>query len=327
MSLFSNFVSVIVAATTSFTGSISDTVDNSMKPHEVQVQTDIQNNIDEATSIANSSGMNAGIAVIDRAKNNSMKTNSEPAHLQYPLESLGRLYILFYSIIDDEDVTDDKVPEIVSMMQGYSSTDTKKMWDKYGGKQIISELAERYNLQETTPKDTWGESTASPVDVGRLYRRFLDDDRVSIKDKKWAISLLRETSLEISGTNYSFGLPESLNKTNSSESESSSSSSNNNNEDNNLAWAQGMSPSGESPMIRSTTGIVDSNMRYIVVIMGEVSSNTTDDNANTIISQVSTAVTDNSEEDQNKDQDDENVKKFNKKMKKEYGDFVNIQNE
>lgn len=325
MSLFSNFVSIIVAATTSFTSGIVDTADNNMKPPTEQVQTDIQSSIDEGTSIANSSGMNAGIAVIDRAKHNLMKTNAEPAHLQYPLESLGRLYILFYSIIDDSSVTDDKVPEIVSMMQGYSSTDTKKMWDKYGGKQIISELSERYNLQETTPKDTWGTSTASPVDVGRLYRRFLDDDRISTKDKKWAISLLRETSLEISGTNYSFGLPEALSKNNNEES-----SMNNNSENNNdLAWAQGASSSGEDPMMRSTTGVLDNNMRYIVIIMGEVPNNTTDDNADSIISQVSAAVADN-DEDNNKiseEQNDEDVKKFNKKMKKEYGDFVNIQNE
>ena len=326
MSLFNNFVSIIVAATTSFTSSIVDTADNSMKPHYIEVQSDVQNSIDEGTSIANSSGMNAGIAVIDRAKHNLMKTNAEPAHLQYPLESLGRLYILFYSIIDDPSVTDDKVPEIVSMMQGYSSTDTKKMWDKYGGKQIISELSERYNLQETTPKDTWGTSTASPVDVGRLYRRFLDDERVSTKDKKWAISLLRETSLEISGTNYSFGLPESLNNSNE---DSGNSSSDNSGEENNLAWAQGSSASGEDPMIRSTTGIVDNNMRYIVIIMGEVSSNTTDENADTIISQVSSAVVDNTKDDNNpnKDMNDEDVKKFNKKMKKQYGDFVNIKNE
>lgn len=325
MSLFSNFVSIIVAATTSFTSGIVDTADNNMKPPTEQVQTDIQSAIDEGTSIANSSGMNAGIAVIDRAKHNLMKTNAEPAHLQYPLESLGRLYILFYSIIDDSSVTDDKVPEIVSMMQGYSSTDTKKMWDKYGGKQIISELSERYNLQETTPKDTWGTSTASPVDVGRLYRRFLDDDRISTKDKKWAISLLRETSLEISGTNYSFGLPEALSKNNNEES-----SMNNNSENNNdLAWAQGASSSGEDPMMRSTTGVLDNNMRYIVIIMGEVPNNTTDDNADSIISQVSAAVADN-DKDNNKiseEQNDEEVKKFNKKMKKEYGDFVNIQNE
>jgi len=325
MSLFSNFVSIIVAATTSFTSGIVDTADNNMKPPTEQVQTDIQSAIDKGTSIANSSGMNAGIAVIDRAKHNLMKTNAEPAHLQYPLESLGRLYILFYSIIDDSSVTDDKVPEIVSMMQGYSSTDTKKMWDKYGGKQIISELSERYNLQETTPKDTWGTSTASPVDVGRLYRRFLDDDRISTKDKKWAISLLRETSLEISGTNYSFGLPEALSKNNNEES-----SMNNNSENNNdLAWAQGASSSGEDPMMRSTTGVLDNNMRYIVIIMGEVPNNTTDDNADSIISQVSAAVADN-DEDNNKiseEQNDEDVKKFNKKMKKEYGDFVNIQNE
>lgn len=325
MSLFNNFVSIIVAATTSFTSSIVDTVDNNMKPPTEQVQTDIQSAIDEGTSIANSSGMNAGIAVIDRAKHNLMKTNAEPAHLQYPLESLGRLYILFYSIIDDSSVTDDKVPEIVSMMQGYSSTDTKKMWDKYGGKQIISELSERYNLQETTPKDTWGTSTASPVDVGRLYRRFLDDDRVSTKDKKWAISLLRETSLEISGTNYSFGLPEALSKNNDEE------SSMDNNSDNNddLAWAQGASSTGEDPMMRSTTGVLDNNMRYIVIIMGEVPNNTTDDNADSIISQVSAAVADNDEDNNkiNEEQNDEDVKKFNKKMKKEYGDFVNIQNE
>lgn len=325
MSLFSNFVSIIVAATTSFTSGIVDTADNNMKPPTEQVQTDIQSSIDEGTSIANSSGMNAGIAVIDRAKHNLMKTNAEPAHLQYPLESLGRLYILFYSIIDDSSVTNDKVPEIVSMMQGYSSTDTKKMWDKYGGKQIISELSERYNLQETTPKDTWGTSTASPVDVGRLYRRFLDDDRISTKDKKWAISLLRETSLEISGTNYSFGLPEALNKNNDEE----SSMDNNNEDDNDLAWAQGASSSGEDPMMRSTTGVLDNNMRYIVIIMGEVPNNTTDDNADSIISQVSAAVADN-DKDNNKiseEQNDEDVKKFNKKMKKEYGDFVNIQNE
>jgi len=324
MSVFNSIVSIIVAATTSFSSGIVDSVDNDLKPASAQVQSDIQSAIDEGASIANSSGMNAGISVIDRAKHNMMKTNAEPAHLQYPLESLGRLFILFYSVIDDSSVAKDKVPEIVSMMQGYSSTDTKKMWEKYGGKNIISELAERYNLQETTPKNTWGKSTASPVDVGRLYRRFLDDDRVTTKEKKWAISLLRDTSLSISGTDYSFGLPEALDKNGDDNSSSSSDSSSSSQEDN-LAWAQGASSSGSDPMIRSTSGIVDNNLRYIVVIMGEVPHNTSDDNANSIMSQVSTAVIDNSDDKQNSGEDDD-VKDFDKKMEKEFGDFVSTKN-
>lgn len=314
--LLTNFIAVIMTATTGFTSSFVEV--NMAQPRE-QVQTIVQTAIDEGTSIAHSSGMEAGIAVIDRAKNNSMKTNAESAHKQFPLESLGRLPILIYAAITDREVAKDNVPEIVSMMQGYSGEATKQMWEKYGSEQIIRDLSERYNLQETTANSTWGTSTSSAVDIGRLIRRFLDDDRVNINTKKWVISLLRDTSLSVSGTDFSFGLPAArgLNNTESSESVN-----------NKLAWVQGSTTTGSDPMIRSTSGILDDNMRYIVVILGEVSSNTSDNDADTIISQVATAVAGDEAltGDAETTQEDPDVEKFNKKQKKLYGSFVNIEN-
>lgn len=276
MSVMDKFVALIMTAVTTFSGTY---LDPNVRPSPEISGTYIQKQIDEATQQAQGSGITAGISVIDRAKNNLMKTNDEVAHREFKMESAGRLPILLYAARIDPEVAKGEVQDITSMMQGVSGEATNRLWDKYGRTAIIADIATRYNLQETSSGNSWSDTTTSSVDIGRMYRRFLDDDGVSTEAKKFVIDLLRDTSLTVVNEDFSFGLPSAVGIRQDTE------------DNKDLAWVQGWSASGSDPMIRTTSGVLGSDMRYIVVITGQASDpKMPDETANVILSNVAKTV-------------------------------------
>lgn len=280
MSLVSNFVAVIMSTATAFTGTFSE-VEMTAPPEESQ--TVVRSNVDVASSIASSSSMTSGIVVVDRATGNTMVTNGSDSHREFELQTLGRLPILLYAVRTDSEVAKGNVSDIISMMQGYSGEATNRMWEKYGGDAIIRDTARRYSLQETTSGDSWRTTKSSAVDVSRMLRRFMDDKSVTTAEKRWTTALLNKTSLSVSGEDFSWGLPSAVGLGNGSDE-------GNNVEDSNLWWAQGWSNSGSDNMVRHSTGVYGDGMRYIVTVMGQVPGSTSNSEANRISSQVSTAL-------------------------------------
>lgn len=280
MSLTSNFLSVVLASTVAFTGSLSEV---EMTPPASQSQTVMRNNVDAAAGVASTSSMTAGIVVIDRATGNSIETNGANAHRAFAMETLGRLPILFYAVRTDSNVAKGKVPDIISMMEGVSGEATQRMWDKYGGSSIVSDTAKRYGLQETKIGTSWKDSTSTAVDVGRMIRRFLDDKEVSVGEKKWVLGLLSKTTLTVSGEDFSWGLPSAAGL-------SGDNGGSGNSSQGNLWWAQGWSPSGYDPMVRHSAGVYGDGFRFITVVMSQVPKSTSNTEANRIASQVSTAL-------------------------------------
>lgn len=310
MAVMEKFVSTIMAAITSFTGTY---MDPNFRPAPEIPGTVLQQQIDEASQQARGSGLETGIAVIDRAKNNLMKTNDEAAHRQFKMESSGRLPILLYAARIDPEVAKGNVPDITSMMQGVSGEATQRLWEKHGETSIIADIAKRYNLQETSAGATWRDTESSAVDIGRMYRRFLDDDGVSVEAKKYVIELLRNTSLNVVNEDFSFGLPTAVNVE----------SMNDNKE---LSWVQGWSSSGSDPMIRTTTGVLGPEMRYIVVVTGQASDpEMPDESANIAISNVAETLLgggnqgDYFEED-DKDSDEDRINEFEEEQIEIYGE-------
>lgn len=314
MSLLSNFVSALVASTTAFTGSVADIPMSDPIP---VVQNYSQEAVDRASEVAQTSSFVAGVTVIDRANKNSMKFNGQLSHTEFPLQSLGRLPILMSAILQDDDVAKGDVTEIVSMMQGYSGSATDAMWEKYGGRSIITDLSAKYNLEEVTVGSSWHDTTMSSIDLARMYRRFLDDDDVSTQEKQWMISMMRGTSLSVSGQDFSWGLPSAQPDNNESSS--------NQDDESTLAWAQGWSDaSGQGSTARSTTGILGKDMRYIVIIHGQFPSETTNDVADQTITEMSQIIVDSLSENvsQEKKDNDARAEKFYNDQVEEFGEFV-----
>lgn len=315
MSVMDKFVALIMTAVTTFSGTY---LDPNVRPSPEISGTYIQKQIDEATQQAQGSGITAGISVIDRAKNNLMKTNDEVAHREFKMESAGRLPILLYAARIDPEVAKGEVQDITSMMQGVSGEATNRLWDKYGRTAIIADIATRYNLQETSSGNSWSDTTTSSVDIGRMYRRFLDDDGVSTEAKKFVIDLLRDTSLTVVNEDFSFGLPSAVGIRQDTE------------DNKDLAWVQGWSASGSDPMIRTTSGVLGSDMRYIVVITGQASDpKMPDETANVILSNVAKTVLGEgggssgyfSKDD--KEEDKERIESFQDKQRETFGeDFL-----
>lgn len=269
MSLTSQFIATLVSAAVSFSGVYSDI---NVAPEKDKLYNFAQRNTEQSSSLAQGSNMNAGIVTIDRAKGNKMTTNDTPAHSQYQLQTLAKLPIIMYAVRVDKKVARGENPDAISMIQGFSAEATTKMWDKYGGISIIQDLSKRYDLQETTAKAHWEESTMSAVDVGRLIRRFMDDKSISSHSKKWVLDLLKTAPMNVSGEDMSWGIPSVI------EPDKDSASSQ-------AVWAQGWSPSGKDPMVRHSVGMVDQGYRFIVVVMGQLPENTSNDDANRISTQ------------------------------------------
>ena len=311
MTVMNSFVSFIMAAVTTFTGTFDEP---NVRPAPDIPYTPIQAQIDEAAQVAQGSGIYTGITIIDRAHGNLMKSNADAAHHQFTMESAGRLPILLYAARIDEEVGKGNVPDIASMMQGFSGEATERLWTKYGGTSIIGDVAKRYNLQETTAGSGWRDTKTSAVDIGRMYRRFLDDDGVDVETKKYVIQLLRSTSPTVVGEDMSFGLPTAMGAVNTGTV----------NEE--LAWVQGWSPSGSDPMIRTTSGVIGEDMRYIVVIASEVVSDIDDAAANATLNQVAqTLIGGNnagSLEGTFGPDDQELGREFSKMQEEIFGDFV-----
>lgn len=317
MSLTQNFLSLIIASTTAFTSSITGI---EMKDPIPIVDDYAQQAVEKASEKGSTSSMVAGVTILDRAKRNSMKTNGTLAHTQFDMQSLGRLPILFYSILKDDEVAKGNVTEIVSMMQGFSGSATDSMWEKYGGKSIITDLSQKYNLQETTAGESWYDTKMSAVDITRLYRRFLDDNDVSNDEKRWAMSMIAGTSMSVSGQDFSWGLPSSVS---SLEDNVSSDGSNTDDKKTNLSWVQGWSEAGVDPVIRSSTGVFGTDMRYIIVIHGKFPSSISDDVANKTLTEMSDLIIQNiNDEISEEEDDDSDANKFYREQQKKFGSYV-----
>lgn len=277
MSLMDNFIALMVATTTAFTAGYANI---NIQPAPDKAYTYAVRNVEQANSISQGSGVTSGIVVIDRAKGNAMETNGSLAHQQFPLQTLAKLPILLYAVRVDPDVATEEKKDAISMIQGFSAEATNRMWEEYGGMSIIQDLAQRYNLQETTANDSWGTSTMSAVDVGRMIRRFMDDKQVSTKEKKWALDLLATTPLNISGQDLSYGIPGVI--TVNPEGDNSG----RRDDRNTAAWMQGWSPSGGESMVRHTAGLVGAGYRFIVVNLGNMPATMSNADANMFSTQI-----------------------------------------
>lgn len=275
MGLLNNFISLIVATTTAFTAGYADM---NIKDAPDEAYTYAVRNVEQANSVSQGSGFTSGIVVVDRAKGNAMETNGALSHQQLPLQTLAKLPILLYAVRVDPDVFQEVDKDPISMVQGFSAEATNRLWEKYGGVNILQDLSQRYNLQETTAKATWGESTMSAVDMARLLRRFMDDKKVSAPKKKWTLDLLQKTPPTISGQDLSFGIPSVI--------DINSGDNDRRDDRNTAAWMQGWSPTGSDPMVRHSVGLIGAGYRFVVVNMGHMPSTTSNSDANRISTQV-----------------------------------------
>lgn len=280
MGLMTNFTSVLVALATSFTATYADM---NVAPPPDKLYNFAQRNTEQASSIAQGSSMTAGVVVIDRAKGNAMSTNDTPSHQQFPLETLAKLPIIFYAVRVDPEVAKGKVSDAISMIQGYSAEATTAMWEKYGGVRILQDLSQRYNLQETTAKTEWFNSSMSAVDVGRLIRRFIDDKEVSAKEKRWVFRLMRTSPASISGEDLSWGIPTVAGLVN--ENNEIIKQDTDKTDKMPVTWMQGWSPTGKDPMVRHSVGLIGPGYRFITVTLGQFPSSTSNEDANRVSTQ------------------------------------------
>ncbi len=318
MSMFGNFIAALVAATSSFSASV---VDMPLSEGFPVVQDYLQDGVDASAEIAQKSSYIAGITVIDRANGNALRFNDQLSHTPFEMQTVGRLPILLYAVLKDEAVTRGDVPEIVSMMQGYSGADTDAMWAKYGGKSIITELATRYRLEEFEAGDSWKDSKISSFDLARLMRRFLDDSSIDAASKQWVISMLQGTSKSVAGQDFSWGFASQkvASYTQGSVSQDGSDTTDY------VAWVQGWSDSGTDPMVRSSIAVLGQDMRYIAVVHGNFPSKTPNEVADKTLSEIAATIVDdvNSEiSDKKKRESDMKAKRFFVSQAKEFGEFV-----
>lgn len=272
LSISEKFIGFIVATATAFS---QPYIEDSPNPPSQHSYSEEQSNIDAASSVSYALSTPAGITIIDREEDNTMRSNGEMAHSSVELGTLTKIFVLLHAVRVDDEVYQGNEPDINSMMQGHSVSALDSMWNKYGGQSIVRDMSRRYNLQETISHGEWGSVESTAIDIGRLLRRFIDDKEISQKKKEWTLEMLSETSLSLAGEDFSWGLPGVVDTTGSKKDDEKV-----------LKWAQGWSVDDSLGKMRGSIGFFGADNRYIIVILSQTSGDISDSSFNSSMTEM-----------------------------------------
>lgn len=175
----------------------------------------LQAGIDAASQQARAVGATVGIAVLDRATGQQW-TNGPPAHEALFAASLTKLFIADNLLFRQQagqlvlPAGDRALLEATLTDSDDSAAD--QLYQRYGGEQMIAEVAARYALPSLRPTNQagfWELTTISAVDLIRWYDAFLATAAPTVVE--FMVGLLRASpELAADGFNQYFGIPRAL---------------------------------------------------------------------------------------------------------------------
>lgn len=278
--MFEKIIAVILSSATSFTSSITGA---NIEQYTLPENNYIQEAVNDGVNAVADENSEVSIAILDRSKNNLMRTTLETAHSPMELGSLARIFILIKAVSEDKELINETTNNpVISMVADYSKKDTDDLWEQYGGSKIISDLALKYDLQETIPNESWSKSMSSSVDVVRLIRRFLDDTEISDNQKNWAVALMGSTSTSVQDQDFSYGIPNARGVSSQTGGEGSSPT-------NNIAWIQGAPMDTDAGLYKHSVAVFGNDNNYIASIMVKYPEDISNDKADEIINKVAQA--------------------------------------
>jgi hypothetical protein len=194
-------------------------------------------------AVSDVSDGNISIAVFDRA-NNKLVGSYNPDTPWYT-ESVVKLLIGLDSL--DNGGSAGAVSEMISRSDDNTASN---LWGKLGGVKIVSTMAAKIGLHDTTPPSTpgvWGDTRTTANDLVLIYQYILNTAPAGERDTI-VTAMHNATNLGADGTDQYFGIPYGVGSA--------------------TYWAvkQGWACC-EPGWVLNTTGLLGADQRYIVVVL------------------------------------------------------------
>lgn len=175
----------------------------------------LQARIDEATAFAASQGIAVSIAVTDREVGAEV-VNGAAADTPIFSASLVKLFLADNLLQQQRAGQVQLTPEdralFETMLVASDDAAADSLYARFGGAEMVIEVAERYQLPSVAPTSeagSWELTTMSARDVSRYYDRFLA--RSDAADRDYLIGLLRASAMIArDGFDQFFGIPTAL---------------------------------------------------------------------------------------------------------------------
>lgn len=163
-------------------------------------KTELQHRIDQASADFQAKGGRVGIALLDR--HSGMLLTNDTGDQTFPLASVTKILIAeqvaFHNYTHPEDDKDGKKshaaspgkdPEMTvdetsledmlardNMIRLSDNEATDLLWERYGGTQLVGEVAERYGLENTRDVGFWPGAQSTAADMATFLGGVLDGD-------------------------------------------------------------------------------------------------------------------------------------------------------
>ncbi len=241
------------APTTGQTSTAPESAPQSAQPQKAEAEVDFRAGIDQATAFAADQGLSVSIAVIDRVLGEEI-ANGPAADTSTFGASLVKVFLadnlLHRQRAGEFQLSEQDRALLETMLIGSDDTATDSLYGRFGGAEMVREVAQRYQLPSVMPTNQagfWELTTLSARGVARYYDRLLS--RTPMADRDYIVDLLRR-SMEVAsdGFNQFFGLPNAL-------------------PGQTLAIKQGWMCCPRDSSYLHTTGIVGTDNRYTVAIL------------------------------------------------------------
>lgn len=195
-----------------------------------------------------------GFEVYDRQTNAVL--TGQNADQQFASMSVVKLLIALDILAATNWATPDSVSQEIHQMLADSDDDVaNRLWSAGGGSAIVTRMVSLLRLTGTRPPDDpgqWGDTLITPKDMVTVYLYITD--QLPKGDRDLVLGALADApQTAADGFNQYFGIPDGMV---------------------NIPWAikQGWGTSG-SQAVMNSTGLVGTDLRYVVVMMAAASAN------------------------------------------------------
>ncbi|MFO7164524.1 MAG: serine hydrolase [Mycolicibacterium hassiacum] len=177
----------------------------------------LQARIDRATAAAAAAGANLTMVLLDR---NTGQRLSNGNRREIVIASVVKLFIADDLLMRDEKLSPQDWQALAAMLRSSDDSPAEIFWNRGGGRDIVTRVAERYGLRNTRPprNGRWFNTVSTASDLVRYLDMLLSGAGGLPREKAELIitNLAQSTPLGIDGTQpggvypQRFGLPDGL---------------------------------------------------------------------------------------------------------------------
>lgn len=221
----------------------------------------LQDRVSAGSDYAKDRGTTVEIAMLDRVTG-KYNDNGSAAHTRIESASVMKVFIA-ENLLHRRDqgkitLSTTQLASMKRMLRESYDVAANQFWSSYGANTIVKDVIKRYGLTETRPTTNvryWGNTRITAHDMIKFYKKLLDGSGgLSAKSRTWMLTQLKHSTEQGDGGRQFFGLHDGLP------------------DEKVIYQKQGWMCCVSGARYRHSTGLVDSDQRYIVVVLTKEAS-------------------------------------------------------